>query len=76
MRGALRAPAYRRFWLGSLLANLGLWIQVIAVAATIIWCALATFVILKVIDLVIGLRVDKETELTGLDLALHGEAVR
>lgn len=30
MRGALRNAAYRRFWLGSLLANLGLWIQVIA----------------------------------------------
>jgi MFS family permease len=29
--GALRAPAYRRFWLGSLTANLGMWIQVIAV---------------------------------------------
>ena len=65
------------FTLGLLEGNWGqLWIQVIAVAATIIWCAVATFVILKVIDLMIGLRVDKETELTGLDLALHGEAVR
>jgi len=30
VKGALGAPAYRRFWLGSLTANLGLWIQVIA----------------------------------------------
>lgn len=30
MREALRSPGYRRFWLGSLAANLGLWIQVIA----------------------------------------------
>jgi Amt family ammonium transporter len=53
-----------------------LWIQLLAVLATIGWCALATFVLLKVIDMVIGLRVDRETEQNGLDLALHGEAVR
>jgi Amt family ammonium transporter len=34
-----------------------------------------SFIILKVIDLVIGLRVDEETEIEGLDLALHGEVV-
>ena len=65
------------FTLGLIEGNAGqLWIQVIAVAATIAWCALATFIILKLIDLLIGLRVDKEIEQTGLDLALHGEAVR
>jgi ammonium transporter, Amt family len=65
------------FTLGLLEGNWGqFWIQVIAVAATMAWCAVATFIILKLIDLLIGLRVDKETELTGLDLALHGEAVR
>lgn len=30
MRGALASPDYRRFWLGSLVANLGLWVQTIA----------------------------------------------
>jgi MFS family permease len=30
VKGALRSPDYRRFWLGSLVANLGMWIQVIA----------------------------------------------
>ena len=65
------------FTLGLLEGNAGqLWIQVIAVAATMAWCAVATFAILKLIDLLIGLRVDKETEINGLDLALHGEAVR
>jgi Amt family ammonium transporter len=63
--------------LGLIEGNLGqIWIQIVAVAATIAWCAIATFVILKLIDLLIGLRVDRETEQTGLDLALHGEAVR
>jgi ammonium transporter, Amt family len=65
------------FTLGLIEGNVQqLWIQIIAVAATIAWCAIATFVILKLIDLTIGLRVDRETEQNGLDLALHGEAVR
>jgi Amt family ammonium transporter len=65
------------FTLGLIEGNVQqLWIQIIAVAATIAWCALATFVILKLIDLAIGLRVDRDTEQNGLDLALHGEAVR
>jgi ammonium transporter, Amt family len=65
------------FTLGFIEGNAGqLWIQLVAVLATIGWCALATFVLLKVIDIVIGLRVDRETEQNGLDLALHGEAVR
>jgi ammonium transporter, Amt family len=50
-------------------------IQVWGVVATIAWCAIATFVLLKIIDAVMGLRVTKETEVDGLDLALHGEVV-
>jgi Amt family ammonium transporter len=30
---------------------------------------------LKVVDMAIGLRVDKETEIEGLDINLHGEVV-
>jgi ammonium transporter, Amt family len=50
-------------------------IQVWGVVATIAWCAIATFVLLKIIDVIIGLRVTKETEVDGLDLNLHGEVV-
>ncbi len=65
------SPSDPNFTLGLIEGNVGqLWIQVIAVAATIAWCAVATFVILKLIDLMIGLRVDQETEQNGLDLAL------
>jgi len=39
------------------------------------WCAIATFVILKVIDALIGLRVTTEEEVEGLDINLHGETV-
>jgi Amt family ammonium transporter len=41
----------------------------------IAWCAVATFVILKVIDAMIGLRVTTEEEIEGLDINLHGETV-
>jgi ammonium transporter, Amt family len=50
-------------------------IQVYGIAATLIWTAVASFILLKVIDVVIGLRVSEDVEREGLDLALHGEAV-
>jgi len=49
--------------------------QLIGIGAVIVFDAVLSFIILKVIDLVIGLRVDEETEVEGLDLALHGEVV-
>ncbi len=48
-------------------------VQFTGVAATFIWCAVATWVILKVIDLVIGLRVTPDEETEGLDVVLHDE---
>ena len=51
-------------------------LQLEGVACTLIYCAVATLVILKVLDAVMGLRVDLETERDGLDLALHGETVQ
>ncbi|MFN8522860.1 MAG: ammonium transporter [Chloroflexota bacterium] len=47
--------------------------QIIAVAATWIYCGVLTYVILKVIDLVVGLRVEEQEEVLGLDLSQHGE---
>lgn len=52
------------------------WLQVVGCLATIVWCGVASFVILKVIDLIIGLRVDEEAEVAGLDISLHGETVQ
>jgi ammonium transporter, Amt family len=48
--------------------------QAIAVGAAGAWAAVVTFVLLKVLDLTIGIRVDAETEHDGLDGALHGES--
>ncbi len=48
--------------------------QATAIAAAGAWSAVVTFVVLKGIDVVIGLRVDEEVEHDGLDSALHGES--
>ncbi len=52
-----------------------IWIQIKGVLWTVGWSGIASFVLLKVIDLVMGLRVDSDSEREGLDLALHGESV-
>ena len=48
--------------------------QLIAVGATIGYAVVATFIIVKVVDVILGIRVPSTQEETGLDLALHGEA--
>ncbi|MDV2503459.1 MAG: ammonium transporter [bacterium] len=48
-------------------------IQVLGVIATIVYCGVVTFIILKVLDAVVGLRVDEEQETIGLDISLHDE---
>ena len=48
-------------------------IQLVAIGATVAFAATATFLIVKVIDLVLGLRVAADAEEVGLDLAVHGE---
>ena len=50
--------------------------QAWGIVATVIWCAVASFIILKVIDMVIGLRVSEEVERDGLDVGLHGETIQ
>ena len=52
-----------------------MWIQFVDVAAVFVYCAVCTFIILKVIDMIVGLRVSPEVEVEGLDINLHGETV-
>ncbi|MEM7453346.1 MAG: ammonium transporter [Planctomycetota bacterium] len=47
--------------------------QIAAVGVAIVISIVASFVILKAIDMIVGLRVDAETELQGLDISSHGE---
>ncbi|MET0088965.1 MAG: ammonium transporter [Candidatus Thiodiazotropha sp.] len=48
-------------------------VQLIGVIATLVFTAVVTFVILKVVDALVGLRVTKEQEIEGLDIVLHEE---
>ncbi len=47
--------------------------QAVGVIATEVWCAVATFFILKLVDIIVGLRVDEDEETEGLDIVLHNE---
>ncbi|GAB0057186.1 Ammonia channel [Candidatus Magnetaquicoccaceae bacterium FCR-1] len=49
------------------------WVQFVSVIATGLYCAVISYILLKIIDGLMGLRVDEESESTGLDIALHGE---
>ncbi len=48
-------------------------VQALAVVATITWCAVFSYAILKIIDKFIGLRVPEDEEVQGLDIILHEE---
>jgi len=47
--------------------------QMIGVIVTIVWCGVLSYVIFKILDATIGLRVTREQEREGLDLVLHDE---
>ena len=51
------------------------WVQIEGVLATVAYSGIATFIILKVIDLLIGIRVESDDERMGLDLSQHGERI-
>ena len=55
----------------NVLAQLG--VQFLGVASTVIWCALVSWLLLKVLDATLGLRVHEDQEAQGLDLSEHGE---
>ena len=49
------------------------WVQVQGIVAVLVWTAVATFIILKVIQVIVGLRVDEQHETEGLDVTQHEE---
>jgi Amt family ammonium transporter len=55
----------------SIAAQVG--VQALGVVVAAAWCALTTWLILKLMDLLVGVRVSEEKETEGLDLAEHGE---
>ena len=50
--------------------------QIEGILATVFYCGVVSFAILKGLDATMGLRVDEETEIAGLDINLHGETVQ
>jgi Amt family ammonium transporter len=50
-----------------------LWIQFLSVMATMVFAFVMTLIILKVIDMVMGLRITEEEEMKGMDISLHNE---
>ena len=51
-------------------------IQLYGIAVTLIWSGAATFVLLKIVSAFLPLRVDKQSEVEGLDVTQHGEALQ
>ena len=51
-------------------------IQLYGVVVTLVWCGVATWVLLKVINFFVSLRVRDEDERVGLDVSLHGESLQ
>jgi len=49
--------------------------QLYGIAATIVWCGVASFVILIIVNILVGVRVSQAVEVEGLDINLHGEVV-
>jgi Amt family ammonium transporter len=50
-------------------------IQLVGVITTLVWSGVISLILYKIVDVIVGLRVDAEIEVEGLDLGLHGEAV-
>jgi Amt family ammonium transporter len=74
LTGVFADPAINSAGKGLLYGNPGqLWIQTVAVLATLAYSAVATLVIFMIIKFTVGLRVDSEEETIGLDETSHGE---
>ena len=72
--GVLATSAVQTGFSGLIDGNAGQVVtQLVAVGATIAYAVVATFVIIKVVDVILGIRVPKAQEEAGLDLAVHGE---
>jgi Amt family ammonium transporter len=74
LTGVFADPAINEAGKGLLYGNPGqLWTQIIAVAVTLVYSGVMTFVIFMVIKVTVGLRVGAEEETIGLDESEHGE---
>jgi Amt family ammonium transporter len=75
LTGVFAAPSLGGVGFASGITSIGgqVGVQVVGILATLIYTAVATLIILKILDVVIGLRVTEEQEVEGLDISLHDE---
>jgi Amt family ammonium transporter len=74
LTGVFAFPALGGVWdPGEQTMGAQLWVQIKGVLFTIVFTGVVSLVLLKVVDLLVGLRVSSEDETLGLDLALHDE---
>ena len=66
---SLGGPASADYAMGSQLL-----VQLVGVIATVLWCGIVSFIILKALDSIMGLRVTVDEETEGLDLVSHDES--
>jgi ammonium transporter, Amt family len=74
--GILASPGLGGTGFGGDNASIGaqLWVQALSVGFTLVYTGVLSYVLLKIVDLIVGLRVTDEAETEGLDVAEHGEA--
>ena len=72
LTGVFAAPALGGY---AEISSIGgqLWIQFISVIATIAYSAVGSLILLKAVDMIVGLRVTDDEEVTGLDITQHNE---
>jgi Amt family ammonium transporter len=74
LTGVFADPSINELGKGLLYGNPGqLWTQLIAVFVTLAYSGIMTFVLFMIIKAIVGIRVDAEEEVTGLDESQHGE---
>jgi Amt family ammonium transporter len=75
--GAILTGVFASSTLGGSIEGLNianqLWLQVVGVVATLVYSGIVSFVLIKIVDGMMGIRVSAEQENTGLDITLHDE---
>jgi len=72
--GVLATTAINSLGRGLIDGNAGqVGVQLVAVGATIAYAVIATFVIVKLVDVILGIRISARDEEVGIDLSTHGE---
>jgi Amt family ammonium transporter len=71
--GFFNAPALGGIGYGDMSVGGQVWTQFLAVVVTIVWCGVASAILYKLVDMIVGLRPSVEAEREGLDLTSHGE---